>query len=321
MGIKEKDIKLLWGRAGNRCSIPNCRIKLSHDKKTATESFPIGEQAHIVGKEEGSARSKSILSMEDRDSYHNLILLCPTHHTVIDKNVEDYPVEKIHMIKSQHEVWVDTTLSESNERKLSADEIAYTHLIDMSVEDCLFSAWENWISALYSTSHQLEINTYDKIIQYTFKMYKAVWPGTKVELESALKYFSEMMNIMLGFYMKNADSKGEYYIEDRSYKKRWWPQEIFDELSEKNRCWGEYLDELIIEITKVANWLADIIRKEINPMFMITDGKFSLIWGPDENLSYRIMVPEYSSDEKQILIKSHEEKSNKMRDKANSIEV
>jgi hypothetical protein len=56
-------------------------------------------------------------------------------------------------------------------------------------------------------------------------------------------------------------------------------------------------------------------------MFMVTDGKFSIIWGPDEDFSFRIMVPEYSSDEKKILIKSHEEKSNNMREKANSIEI
>ncbi|MEK7850262.1 MAG: HNH endonuclease signature motif containing protein, partial [Deltaproteobacteria bacterium] len=117
MATKEKDIKLLWGRAANRCSFPDCRIKLSQDKKMATESFPIGEQAHIVGKEEGSSRSYSILSVSERDSYHNLILLCPNHHTLVDKNPQDYPIEKLHMIKAQHEYWVESTLSESHDIK------------------------------------------------------------------------------------------------------------------------------------------------------------------------------------------------------------
>lgn len=30
MGITQKDIKLLWGRSGNRCSI--CRRELTQDK-------------------------------------------------------------------------------------------------------------------------------------------------------------------------------------------------------------------------------------------------------------------------------------------------
>ena len=247
--------------------------------------------------------------------------MCPTHHTIIDKNPEDYPIEKIHMMKSQHEYWVETTLSESYNNKLKADEIAYSYLIDMTVEHCLFSNWEKWMSTLYSSSHKLEISNYDRIINYTFRMHKAVWPGKLIELESALKYFSEMMNIMLNFYMKNVESKGEYFIEDRSYKRQWRPQEIFEELSERNRCWREYLDELIIEINKAANWLADTIRKEINPMFMITDGKLSIIWGFDENLCIRLIVPEYSLNEKKTLIESHEERSNNMRNKADSIKI
>ncbi|MBU4233079.1 MAG: HNH endonuclease [Desulfobacterales bacterium] len=308
MSVELKDIKLLWGRAANRCSFTGCRIKLSQDKKKASESFPIGEQAHIVGREERSARSKSILSIEDRDSYHNLILLCPNHHTIIDKNQEDYPIEKLHMMKSQHEYWVETTLSESHDLKTKASDIIYANLIDMAVEDCSFSTWENWISVLYGPSHVIKKTLHNKILNYTLKMYKAVWPGTLPELESAMKLFSNIMNIMLQFYMKNTDIKEDYFIEDRSYKKQRLPEAIFNELSEKRKCWENYLDELIIEVVKAANWLADLVRRDINPLFMAIDGKFSLVWGPDDDFSYNTIVPEYSIDEKNQLIDSYEEK-------------
>ena len=104
MGISLKDVKLLWGRSANRCAI--CRVELSQDSVNSNESYPLGEQAHIVSKEVDGPRGKSILTSEERDSYRNLILLCPTHHTEVDKNEYDYPVEKLHMIKSQHEDWV-----------------------------------------------------------------------------------------------------------------------------------------------------------------------------------------------------------------------
>ncbi|MEA1975365.1 MAG: hypothetical protein U9N10_07360, partial [Bacillota bacterium] len=42
-----------------------------------------------VGEKEDAARGKSQLSLDERNTYHNLILLCPTHHTEIDKNEED----------------------------------------------------------------------------------------------------------------------------------------------------------------------------------------------------------------------------------------
>ena len=296
--MKEKDIKLLWGRAANRCAFPDCRIKLSHDKKTASESFPLGEQAHIIGKEEGSARSNSILSDEERDSYHNLILLCPNHHTLIDKNLEDYPTEKIHMIKSQHEYWVESTLSEAYEAKAKASDIIYAHLIDLAVEGCSFESWENWISNLIGPAHRIAQATYGKAIQYTLTMHKAVLPGTLRELESAMKLFSTTMNITLNFYMNNAESKGDDYIADKFYKKQYHPQEIYRQLADKYDKWENYLDELTYEVVKAANWLADIIRRDINPLFMATNGKFSIVIGPDDDLMYRTVVPEYSIDEK-----------------------
>ncbi len=165
MRIKEKDIKLLWGRAASRCSFTECRMKLSQDKKRSTKAFPIGEQAHIVVKEEDSARSVSILSIEERDSYHNLILLYPPHHTIIDKNPEDYPIEALHMIKSQHEYWVESALSGSSDLKDQADAIIYGHLIDMAVEACSFDNWENCVSGLNMPAHRLKIDVYEKAIK------------------------------------------------------------------------------------------------------------------------------------------------------------
>ena len=84
MSISEKDIKLLWGRAAAMCSFPECRTKLTQDKKLASASFPLGEQAHIVGENDNAPRGRSALTEEERKSYFNRILLCPNHHTIID---------------------------------------------------------------------------------------------------------------------------------------------------------------------------------------------------------------------------------------------
>jgi hypothetical protein len=70
-----RDLKILWGRAANRCAI--CRRELSNDKKNAQDTYPIGEQAHIIAENIEGPRGNSILSAEERASYLNLILLCP----------------------------------------------------------------------------------------------------------------------------------------------------------------------------------------------------------------------------------------------------
>ena len=146
MSIKEKDIELLWGRAANRCAFPGCQAKLTQDKTTASGSYPLGEQAHIVAETEDGPRGKSLLSLEERNSYSNLILLCPNHHTMIDRDSEDYPVEKLHQFKSQHELWVEQTLSESSDQAHKAEEVIYADLIDAAVENCDLQNWRSWTS-------------------------------------------------------------------------------------------------------------------------------------------------------------------------------
>jgi len=174
---------------------------------------------------------------------------------------------------------------------------------------------------LYGPSHRITQSTYDKAIDYTLKMYKAVWPGSLIELEAAMKTFFGIMNILLNFYMNNAESKADYYIEDKSYKRQWHSEEVFAELAAKRDRWERYLNDLIIAVNKSANWLAEIVRRDINPLFMAIEGKFSLNSGLCDNFSFHTFVPEYSADEKENLINSYEKHCDKLKKEAHSIDI
>jgi hypothetical protein len=50
---------------------------------------------------------------KERNSAPNLILLCLEHHTVIDGQAADYPVELLQRMKSEHEAWVDEELTKA----------------------------------------------------------------------------------------------------------------------------------------------------------------------------------------------------------------
>jgi len=106
--MKIRDVKILWGRAGNRCAFPNCRIELTPDGKTDT----LGVMAHIVAKSPQGPRGNSDMSIDERDDYSNLILLCPTHHKIIDASPEEWTVEKLLQLKREHEQWVSSQLGQ-----------------------------------------------------------------------------------------------------------------------------------------------------------------------------------------------------------------
>ena len=94
--INPSQQKLLWGKSASRCSI--CREVLHRPDKEGND-FLIGEMAHVEGENPGSARYNPYMTDEERSSYENLILLCPTHHEIIDKDVQQYTAAKLKQIK------------------------------------------------------------------------------------------------------------------------------------------------------------------------------------------------------------------------------
>ena len=105
MAITEKAIKLLWANAAGRCSFTGCNEKLTVEQAAHSAPYTLGEMAHIEGKKRGSNRYDETQTDEQRDSYENLILLCPTHHTLIDKpeNEGTYTVDILIEMKLTHE--------------------------------------------------------------------------------------------------------------------------------------------------------------------------------------------------------------------------
>ncbi|MCB9551939.1 MAG: hypothetical protein H6705_08655 [Myxococcales bacterium] len=59
------------------------------------------------------------MAAADRDEADNLILLCPTHHTLIDKVPEQYPAELLRRWKAEHEAWVEVSSPGRCARSLS----------------------------------------------------------------------------------------------------------------------------------------------------------------------------------------------------------
>src|ERR1700734_4125683 len=90
-------IKRLFALSGNQCAFPKCDALL-----TVRESL-VGEICHIRGKKPGSARYASSENLDENHDFDNLILLCPLHHKVIDDDEQAYTVERLKLMKGEHE--------------------------------------------------------------------------------------------------------------------------------------------------------------------------------------------------------------------------
>lgn len=101
---------IVWTKAAGMCSFPNCRAQLVQEPGN-DGSIPVGEIAHIVAERLDGPRGNSPLSAEQRNHPPNLMLLCPTHHTEVDKAPQTYAVERMTEFKRRHEAWVRETLT------------------------------------------------------------------------------------------------------------------------------------------------------------------------------------------------------------------
>jgi len=112
--ITSKTRKILWGRAGARCSFKGCQVELIQFDEKKIIGAIIGEEAHIIAQEKKGPRGQVPIETERVNLYENLILLCPTHHTIIDQQPESYSVQALHEMKKEHEAWVDRKLVGQN---------------------------------------------------------------------------------------------------------------------------------------------------------------------------------------------------------------
>lgn len=114
MSISEKSIKLLWSNAAGRCSFSSCDERLTVEQAAEYAPYTLGEMAHIKGNKPTSNRYDEKQSDKKRDSYENLILLCPTHHTLVDKaeNEARFTVKMLLEMKVEHEKKVASRLDD-----------------------------------------------------------------------------------------------------------------------------------------------------------------------------------------------------------------
>ena len=120
MAVSTKDIKKLWGLAAGRCSRPDCGEpcirfltgdptvigEMAHVIARRPDGDPtvIGEMAHVIARRPDGPRGNATAG---GDTYENLILLCPTHHTEIDKAPDGtFSAEILFAWKQEHEMRV-----------------------------------------------------------------------------------------------------------------------------------------------------------------------------------------------------------------------
>lgn len=91
-------MRRLFALSGNQCARPGCNTVLLN----ATGKL-VGEAAHIAAHSGGGPRYDKSMSPDERRAFENLILLCATCHTLVDKDPQTYTRAKLVKWKADRE--------------------------------------------------------------------------------------------------------------------------------------------------------------------------------------------------------------------------
>lgn len=101
--ITDKNKYLLWVKSGGRCQYRGCNCSLTQDILTK-RNFNQSYIAHIVADVPGGPRGDAVRSPLLKDDITNLMLLCDTHHRLIDRaDVAGNPEALLLAMKKEHE--------------------------------------------------------------------------------------------------------------------------------------------------------------------------------------------------------------------------
>ena len=308
MGISLKTHKMLWGRSGNMCAFPDCKKELVMDESETDDPSVVGEEAHIIGRKQNGPRGESELSIDQRDKYGNLILLCSVHHKLIDDQINTYSVEKINEFKKQHEEWVKNNLSQ-DAVKQREDEV-YSSYVDKFIELAEIENWKGWTSFIFAAGQpQLYRSNLRKLRELIELIMSRVWFGRYPHLERAFYNFKHISNDFLtvfGKYTERHEDDRELSQEEKDDQVIWtrkfykideWNPELYQKLGDKYDYHCLLVEDLALEMTRAANHLFDMVRKYLLSGFRINEGVLLIEIGPFMDMSWRKYRVEYKKEE------------------------
>jgi hypothetical protein len=136
-------VKVLWSRALNQCAFPTCSQSLTEDSVHAetgeTLTNPVGEQAHIRSYKTNGPRYDAEYPKEKLHTYENLILLCPTHHEMVDANngaaytVADLvAMREMHERKAKRKSELDSTINKYAAQRFAREDQVLFEQVDLN---------------------------------------------------------------------------------------------------------------------------------------------------------------------------------------------
>jgi hypothetical protein len=151
--------------------------------------------------------------------------------------------------------------------------------------------WNLWASSLFTVgSPIIEVDQYNQLRSVLSFVHGRSWPTGFTQLKKEFENFNIILNDLLLVFDRHKVLRNERFLTEKFYD-----QGVRTIEKERNHDFHVYLiQDLTLELTRAGNKLLTLIR-EINPGFKISDGDFTITYGPNMNFEYVTVKPLYLS--------------------------
>lgn len=259
----------------------------------------VGEEAHIRSGSVAGPRYDPKYPADQVDKYDNLVLLCPTHHTIVDKDLgAGFSIDALVAMKRQHEQSVQQALSGSERQAREVEERTAASIAVWESRIGL-SNWIDFTGSLGTAVPQITQENHNRLSEAASWLLAKNWPRRYPRLARA---FSQHQ-LVLGAFTQHVTDNFEQHREDgpvltlvREYKSigRWDPPEYAKRFRRfRISCIATWW--LAIQLTKSTNLVVSEVVEELDPLYRFDEGAALLAEGDFMGITLRRC--EYTSEE------------------------
>lgn len=273
------DRRKLWGRSGNRCSWQGCDTRLTADRNSpetvliADAGVVLGEEAHIRSRKPGGPRYDESYEASKLDSYENLLLLCPTHHTLVDKDSGvGWSVEELERIKSAHEVAVDGLMNQGDIKRRELDEWVAARL-QLWEQQLGIDSWQVVSFHLNQVDPFLPETEWRRLFDTANWLLKLDWPDQYPRLTKAFENHRIALWLTSHFLNEHmADYEDGVHRVGNEHRRIGWNPTRYEELLRRKAIASHGIWLLTLEMTRSINLVIKAIQAEVDPLYRFNEG-------------------------------------------------
>ncbi|WP_157681803.1 hypothetical protein [Microbacterium pygmaeum] len=232
----------------------------------------IGEEAHIRSARQIGPRYDPQYPREKLDTYGNLVLLCPTHHAIVDKDEgAAWPTDAVENLKATHERAVDEATSATDLAVRDLEELLVAQIANWEIKARL-ATWRAMTSHLNNVYPQLRQDEADGLFELGAWLLERRWPDGYPRIVYAFENFRQVLTCLLELIGRSFEAKGQIFELPREHKRIGWNASLYTELISDFNVKANVVWLLTMELTRAANLIISAVAAELDPLYRLTEG-------------------------------------------------